>query len=233
MPQAESIYTDLAARRELLLGPDNVATLKSRFDLASTYIVAGRLAEAEALSRGTLDAQRRVLGSEHIDTLASMNNLGVVLHRQNRHADERAVLQELLDVRLRVLGPDHPDTLRSYHNVGVNNADIQDWPGAERSLTAAVAGKSRVLGDTHPASLLSRVTLADVYQRQRKYTAAERELLGVAKLLRVDESSDTPVQWLEAEGRRFNLAKTLAGLYAASGKTDKASRWAARAPKAE
>lgn len=60
------------------LGPEHPDTLTIRGNLAFVLRVQGRLEEAEAEHRATLDVCIRVLGPEHPDTLASLHNLVAV-----------------------------------------------------------------------------------------------------------------------------------------------------------
>ena len=79
-----------------------------------------------------------------------------------------------------------------------------------------------------PLTLWSVTLLARVYGQQRRYAEAERELLTVARLLGVVESSRAQVQPVNAEGVVFNPARELGDLYAAWGKSAQAAEWQAR-----
>lgn len=228
---AESIYLEIMNRRQQLLGTDHPDTLRAAFDLASTYYGQGRLTDAEELTRNVLEAQKRVLGTEHPDTLASLNNLGALLQHQNRHDEAVAVNAETLKLRQRVFGPKHPDTLRSYSNVGSNYLRLGRLEEAASHLSVAAEQRREVLGEAHPATLWSVVLLARTYRQQKRFSEAERELLSVAKVLRVSSTTGGTVTAVNVEGLVFNLAEELAELYRTWGKPREAAEWQSRIPR--
>jgi tetratricopeptide (TPR) repeat protein len=61
------------------LSAEHPDILTSRSNLALALWDLGRLEEAEAQFRATLEARTRILGAEHPDTLASRKNLALVL----------------------------------------------------------------------------------------------------------------------------------------------------------
>lgn len=57
----------------------------------------GRYAEAEKLTRETLDLRRRVLGPEHPLTAASVYNLGVIAANRGNRTEALSFLRQALD----------------------------------------------------------------------------------------------------------------------------------------
>ena len=73
-----------------MLGEDHPNILSSMNSLAYVYYRQGRLEEAEALHRQTLETRRRVLGDDHPDMLRSMYNLANVYDSQGRYEEAEA-----------------------------------------------------------------------------------------------------------------------------------------------
>ena len=89
-------------------------------NLASTYRIQGRWAEAEKLFVQVMEASKTVLGPEHPNTLITMWNLSHTLKELHPRAEALSLLQacvRLLDNRL---GPAHPDTVAA-------TADLKEW----------------------------------------------------------------------------------------------------------
>lgn len=90
-----------------------------------TYRGQGRLAEAEKLEVGVLEARKQLLGPDHPDTLTSMANLAKTLQFQGRLNEASALLCPAVESSKRVLGLEHPHTLQGsnelillYHALG-------------------------------------------------------------------------------------------------------------------
>ena len=58
-----------------MLGTDHPETLRTRGNLATAYVDAGRVAKAITSLEQTLDDMERVLGANHPNTLAMRRNL--------------------------------------------------------------------------------------------------------------------------------------------------------------
>ena len=86
-------------------------------NLANSYEVLGRLAEALKLREETLALRKVKLGPDHPYTLASMNNLANSYEVLGRLAEALKLREETLALRKAKFGPDHPDTLASMSNL--------------------------------------------------------------------------------------------------------------------
>jgi tetratricopeptide (TPR) repeat protein len=82
--------------------------------------IKGQYAEAEAMSRQTLQLKETLLGKDHPDTLASMNNLAVSLCQQGKYTEAEAMDRQTLQLRETVLGKHHPDTLAGMNNLALS-----------------------------------------------------------------------------------------------------------------
>src|SRR5205823_2643371 len=75
-------------------GPDHPDTLKSMNDLANSYELLNRPAEAVQLREEVLAIQKRVLPRDHPDTLRSMWNLAASLTQLDRGAEAIPLIDE-------------------------------------------------------------------------------------------------------------------------------------------
>jgi Flp pilus assembly protein TadD len=102
---------------EWVLGADHPNTLKSRNNLAMSYLASGRPDKAIPLYKRTLADCERVLGADHPNTLRSRNNLAMGYRAAGRTAEAIALLERTLADCERVLGADHPDTKAARENL--------------------------------------------------------------------------------------------------------------------
>ena len=82
-------------------------------DLAETLRLQGKFADAEAMQRKTLNAQKRVLGPRNADSLASMHILARILWGKGRYPEAEKLDRETLQIRSEILGPENPETVSS------------------------------------------------------------------------------------------------------------------------
>ena len=99
----------------------------------------GRLEEAEALFRQTLETRRQVIGPEHPATLANIQGLAEVVAARGRRDEAEALLRSCLEIQRRTLGPDH-----SAH-ASNRKATEAHWSRTERARNEGVrrSGRSR------------------------------------------------------------------------------------------
>jgi serine/threonine protein kinase/tetratricopeptide (TPR) repeat protein len=163
--------------------------------LATTYLKVSRLAEAEALSRETVEASRRLLGDKHPTTSAFNSTVGHSLVAQQRPAEAEVYYRQALEGRRTVFGEDNEDVLYSRANL----ADVLARQGkkdeAERILRDVIADHRRLFGEGQLNTSDFTYDLASVLRQQRKFEEAEALLRPVL------------AQWRDALGNenRFTL----------------------------
>ena len=86
--KAITLYQQVLADRERVLGADHPNTLATRDNLAGAYRGAGRTAEAITLYEQVLAGRERVLGADHPNTLATLNNLATAYRETGRTAEK-------------------------------------------------------------------------------------------------------------------------------------------------
>ena len=96
-----------------VLGESHPITLTAEGNYARILSRRKQHAEAAAIQRKVLCAQREVLGAEHPDSLRTAARLGVSIGAQGNAADAMAMLHEALVAQSKVLGAQHPDAKRT------------------------------------------------------------------------------------------------------------------------
>ncbi|WP_386162835.1 tetratricopeptide repeat protein [Streptosporangium vulgare] len=153
-------YTRLHATMTRLLGPDHLATLITRNNLAHWRGLAGDATGAAAAFNDLLTDRLRVLGPDHPDTLTNRNNLAHWRGAAGDAAGAAAAFKDLLANRLEVLGADHSDTLITRHNLASCRGTAGDVAGAAAAFEDLLTDRLRLLGPDHPDTLMTRNNLA-------------------------------------------------------------------------
>jgi Tetratricopeptide repeat len=128
---AVAYFTNLADQASTRLGPDHLATLTTRGNLAHWRGQAGDPAGAATAFAELLTDQLRVLGPDHPGTLRTRSNLARCRGQAGDQAGAATAFAELLTDQLRVLGPDHPGTLTTRDNLAYWRGEAGGPTGAE------------------------------------------------------------------------------------------------------
>ncbi len=144
-------------------GPDHPNTLQSMGNLAGSYLVLGRLAEALQLYDETLKVQQAKLGPDHADTLRSMDGLATYYATIGQHAKALRVREESLQVRKAKFGPMHPDTIANMSNLACSYTDLGRHAEAIQLRKETLTLRKEKFGPDHPDTLLTMSALACSY----------------------------------------------------------------------
>jgi serine/threonine protein kinase len=145
-------------------GPDHPDTLSSMSNLANSYAVLGRHADAVKLHEETLAVRKAKLGPDHPDTLSSMSNLANSYDALGRHADALKLREDALPVMRAKLGPDHSDTLTTcMNNLAHSYGRVRRHADAARLFEEELALQKSILGPDDWRTLLTMSSLANSY----------------------------------------------------------------------
>jgi serine/threonine protein kinase len=159
--QAESYLVEARRLHEQLLGEDAEETLNLGTDLAVVLRRQGRLDEAEAMLRHSLERQIDHLGLDHKASLRTKFNLGLVVHESGaRLAEAEALLSDAFVARQTLLETDALDTLIAMDSLGLVIQHRGRPAEAEELHRRAVSGLIRTQGHTHPSLLIGMQNLA-------------------------------------------------------------------------
>ncbi|MFF0870196.1 FxSxx-COOH system tetratricopeptide repeat protein [Nonomuraea sp. NPDC003560] len=157
---AKSLFQEIADALAAALGPEEVATLTARHELALWTGEAGDPAAARDQYLELLPVYERVLGPEHPHTLTTRHNLAQWTGRAGDPVAARDQYAALLPVRQWVSGPEHPDTLTTQANLAQWTGQAGDAAAARDQYAALLPVRERVQGPEHPSTLINRHELA-------------------------------------------------------------------------
>ncbi len=162
--------------RRSVLGEDNSETLSSRSEFGDSLRLLGKLDEAEAQLRTTLQAQQRAPGPDSLDTLETASRLGIVLYSKGDLKQADSVLRsaaEGLRRHGRLGAPVLVDTLQWLGQV-LRDED-QRLEAVTVQLEALDLAK-KTNGDDHPSTLSSLDALGLLYWDLGRLDEAESYL---------------------------------------------------------
>ena len=164
MSQIALTLTDSVTQACDALGSHHPSILSPRHNLADAYRASGRLDDAIALYKQTLQDSARILGPHHPRTLASRNHLAGTCREVGRLDEAIPLYEQYLEDLTHILGPDHPDTFTSRSNLAGAYQDAGRLDEAITLFEQNLDDFTRILGPNHPGTLASRHSLAGAYQ---------------------------------------------------------------------
>ncbi|MEJ2853708.1 MULTISPECIES: FxSxx-COOH system tetratricopeptide repeat protein [unclassified Saccharothrix] len=187
-------------------GPDNLATIMIRAQLADCRGVRGDLAGAIADLEQVVADLTELFGDDHDRTLSVRGGLSFWKAKAGDLTGAIAEQEELLAARIRTSGEDHPDTVLARHNLAVSHSHAGKLVEATAGFTTVVEHRMRTFGPDHPYTLGARNDLIQLKAQAGDVAGAiagNRELL--ADYIRV-MGVDHPITMIT----RNNLACVLA-----------------------
>ncbi len=158
----------LAADRRL---QTTLATARS--SLSTLLREAGRLDEAEQLTREVLAWRLATFGERAPTTLTSRHNLALVLYARGDLAAAQAELRGVLALRREVLGDDHAATLTSWQTLANILAEDKQYAQAAEAARTSMEGFERMAGEAHVQTLAAMNSLAYILEQQGRSGEAE------------------------------------------------------------
>jgi tetratricopeptide (TPR) repeat protein len=171
---AEELLLQLVDAASKVLGQEDLGTLTSICDLATTYRHQKRLQEAEELLTQVVEAMSRVHGKEDFHTLSAINALASTYVDQGRFQEAEELSLQVLETSSRVLGEEHIHTLNTITNLARTYSRQGRVQEAEKILIETRGTMTRVLGEEHPDTVTAKSMLAAIYGRQGRLMDAEK-----------------------------------------------------------
>ncbi|KAF7333874.1 hypothetical protein MVEN_02344500 [Mycena venus] len=206
--QFEELEVMLIERQKEVFGESHPDTLLTIGNLANTYRLLGRLAEAESLEVLVLEKRREILGDGHPDTLWAISNLAVTYKNLGRLEESEGLELQVLEKQREVLGEDHPDTLGTMINLAVTYLRSGRLNAAEEQLAVAAGKQRKVLGEDHPNTLHTLGNLAWTYHEQSQFERAQELEVSVLEKQRKILGNNHP----DTRGTMHDLAVTYCNL---------------------
>ncbi|WP_141753915.1 tetratricopeptide repeat protein [Streptomyces luteocolor] len=151
---------------ERICGPDDIATLRARHEVAyargQNGDVPGALEEYERL---LCDLQLREGGDDLPETLTVRGFLARLWGEAGDTVGAVAALEQLVVDREQLYGRDHPETFLARDNLALFRGEAGDADGAVAAFEELVADHERVLGPDQPETFTVRRELAHRLRR--------------------------------------------------------------------
>ena len=151
---------EMAVSANRYLGPDHLATLAARSELARWYSEAGDSIQATADFEKLLADYVRLVGPDNRNTLNARNSLAICRGEAGDSDGAVRDFENLLADYMRLLGADDPRTLGARANLARWRGETGDLAGAITATEELVADYVRLLGPSHPDTLRARHNLA-------------------------------------------------------------------------
>ncbi|WP_258945773.1 tetratricopeptide repeat protein [Actinomadura luteofluorescens] len=160
--EAKTVYREVLAVEERVLGPDQPDGLTIRYAIARMAAAQGRYGEAEQAYREVHAVEEATLGPAHPDTLTTRHWIGRMAHARGRHSEAEGLLRQVLTQRQHVLGANHPHTLTTRYWLARVLAAQGRHDAAASLLRQVLIARQRVLSTDHPHIAQARATLQEV-----------------------------------------------------------------------
>ncbi|KAF5013176.1 hypothetical protein FDECE_806 [Fusarium decemcellulare] len=153
-------------------GEKHPDTIKSMWNLGSTYHAQGLLDKTEDIMGDVLSLQQEVLG-RHPDTIWTMAYLAANYQHQQKYEEAEFIGKEALHLQREVLGDKHPDTISSMALLAATYQHLRQYDKAETVGLGAFERQEELLGHEHPDTINSMASLAATYQHMGLFEEAE------------------------------------------------------------
>jgi len=172
------------------IGNQPTVEAEMRGFIGQLYLEIGNYEGAEAMTRATLDLQRKLHGPSSAEAAAALNDLGAALWKQRKLAEADAAYQEALVIRRKLFGNEHADVAATLNNLGAVYRRQKKLAESEALTRASLAIRRRLFGDEHLDVADSLRNLAIILGDRGQRTDAEaaaREMLVMRRRLLGDE----------------------------------------------
>ncbi|GBF93838.1 hypothetical protein Rsub_06837 [Raphidocelis subcapitata] len=135
---------------------------------------AGRLSEAEQLSRAALALLQAGAGAKHPNAVACTARLAGVLSRQGKAAEAEGLFRQVLSHREAMLGRSHPQVAATLNNLAACQYARGAFEEAAATYRAALAARAKALGEAHPETAATQNNLGLCLGRLGRHAEAEQ-----------------------------------------------------------
>ncbi len=155
------------------LGPENIASQYSRYQLGWIYMLQSRYSEAEPLLTKALASFQLVLDEEHPDRLYCMAFLGWVYIYQNRFSEAEELFKGALEVAQRTRGTEHSVAPFLMYFWGSAHRIQGRYREAENLYLRGLEIIRRTHNELHDDTLFLKAGLGALYSDMGRYDEAE------------------------------------------------------------
>ncbi len=185
-------------------GPDDVTTLRLRFELGNVFRARGQVDRSYEIDSDVVAQMTKTLGERHPYTLMAAGGLAADERERGDFAMARTRDERTVELIREVLGPNHDRTLNAVNNLAVSLRLVGDTRAALTYDVDSLARRRRHLGAGDQRTDWS----LDSYGRDLRDTGQvrqSRDTLEDVATARRSSAPDVPLTWLLVK----NLAVTL------------------------
>jgi len=142
--------------------------------LGLVYKTEDRFPDAESSFRGALTILEKAYGFDSIDVANVNYNIASVLTAQGKQAGAFPFLEKSLSTYRRQLGPQSLKTATVLCMIGDAHRSLKAWPEAEIALKQCADVRESQGGVVNAEFADAQFSLAQVYEREGKYTQADQ-----------------------------------------------------------
>ena len=181
--EAEELYRETLRIREEQLGRQNPYTLGSMHGLARVLYRQGDFDDAKSLAMESYKLHVDVFGKDSPLTAQVLNNLNLILMALGEVEDEEATRRQLIEERRETFGKEDKRTLRVMNNYANYLMKTERFAEAQRWKMEELEIWRRVYPNHHE-TLVSSITLGQLYLKSQEFEKAESFLRDLAEKLR-------------------------------------------------
>lgn len=218
--RALAVKKEVLQKRKEILGEDHPNTLKAMVNLADILCTLKQYDEAFHLREEVLQKRRELFGEEHPATIRAKEYYADSLDDRKCHEEALKLHREVWEKYKRLFGEDHPDTVRGLHGLVKSfykAGKVQEAiPFAQQLL---IQVKQKIANRYKKIQWLD--TIAHIY--------AEAGRFEEAKVIALQNIKEAEKHYFEVEEYRKAGYRTMATIYAKSGKDYKAQKYLRKA----
>ncbi|HMK35182.1 MAG TPA: tetratricopeptide repeat protein [Desulfomonilaceae bacterium] len=220
--QAEKKFQQALYLAEKTYGPTDARVAHSLGSLGTSYAAQGRVIEAEALMRFSIDILERG-GRNPTEQLSIVNNLASLYAARGRFHDAAIAHKKCLEISEKAFGADDPRTASALMDLAAAYASQENFAEAEPLVSRALQVYEKALGKENPQVAAALNNLGNISAARGKYEEAENHFRQALAMYERLGGPDNP--------ELADLVENLGGVYQELGKQAEAKQFADRAAK--
>lgn len=177
-----------------LVGPKHRNIVQALSDLAQTYMLQKKVAEAQSLLVEALDMNTSLVGRAHMTTVDIMEQLATCFTQSGNKKEATELEQEVLEIWRTFDGDNNAKSLSAMAKLATSYWNQKQYRNSEDVWREVAAGRRGILGPKHYDTLMALFWLARSIQDQERYSDAEiifKEVIEGFKSTLGDQNPDT------------------------------------------
>ena len=182
--QATELAETVQAQLTELLGPDHLATMAIRRNLADIKRVQFHETEAIARLEPLLRVQTERFGAEHPQTLSTSDSLTRAYYQAGRWQEALPLAERIRAIAVREFPPTDLWRRSAINHLGWLYRELGRYADAEALLRETLASGVKDFGESHPTAIDARAQYALALMAMKRYTAAHEQAVRAYQLAR-------------------------------------------------